>query len=136
MNRLAFLSLIFLFTVLGCSNDDNSSDSGGNTPELNGTWNLISVTGGFVGIDHNFDVGTIIWNFNESSNTIAVTNNNTDDSIEDILPTGIYNYSIITVGEVLEFIVDDVNRGNFEIITNQFTVNEPFRDGFRFTFSR
>ncbi|GAA4271688.1 hypothetical protein GCM10022258_09820 [Aquimarina gracilis] len=118
--------------LLSCSNDDDSSSSS----ELSGTWSLINVSGGFVGLDHDFNTGIVVWVFNESSNTVSITNNNTDDSIEDLLPTGTYDYSIETVGENREFILDNINRGNFEIMDNQLTINEQFRDGFNFTFIR
>lgn len=137
MNRLVFFSVIFLFTSIGCSNDDDTtSDPDINTSELNGTWNLVNVNGGFVGIDHDFSTGTIVWVFNDTNTTVTITNNNTDDAIEDLLPTGTYDYTVVTIGDNLELIVDSVNRGNFEITMNQFTIVEQPRDGFRFTFGR
>lgn len=137
MNRFAFISLVFLFFTIGCSNDDNNdSNPDIDSLELNGTWNFVNVSGGFVGIDHDFTTGTIVWVFNETNSTVAITNNNTDDSIEDLLPTGTYDYSVIDVGGQREFVLDNVNRGNFEITQNQFVISEPFRDGFQFTFNR
>ncbi|WP_109300816.1 hypothetical protein [Aquimarina sp. AU474] len=134
MKRLAYILLSFSI-LLGCSNDDDSN------PEvvlsgLSGKWNLVNVNGGFVGVNHDFENGIIVWDFNETNNKVVITNSNTDDTIEDSFPTGTYNYSILEVQGNQELVVDNRNLGNFEISGSQFIVDENFRDGFRFTFSR
>ncbi len=137
MDRSFYFSLLFLFVVLGCSNDDDgASNPDISSSELSGSWNLINVSGGFQGIDQDFDPGTVIWVFNETNNTIAVTNNNTDNSIEDMLPTGTYDYALVSLQQVREIVIDGVNRGNLEVTAGQLIINEQFRDGFRFVFNR
>ncbi|MBQ0733259.1 hypothetical protein [Aquimarina celericrescens] len=137
MNRFFVLVFVFLFTTLSCSNDDDtSSDPDVNIPDLSGSWNMVNVTGGFVGINHDFSNGIIIWNFNETNKTITITNNNTDDSVEDLLPTGTYDYSLVSIQGNQELILDGVNRGNFEVTASELIIEQQIRDGFRYTFRR
>ncbi len=130
--------ILLFFTIIGCSNDDDGAMT---NPDVDlsgimGTWNLSNVSGGFVGIDHDFENGTIVWEFDEVNKKVVIVNNNTDDAVEDILPSGTYDYSIISVNGNQEFIINGVNKGTIEIVNTQFTISENFRDGFRFEFNR
>ncbi len=134
MKRALYITILAI--VLGCSGDDDTNVIIPLTG-IDGVWNLINVTGGFVGTDHDFESGLITWDFEESSQTVTITNNNTDDTLEDSFPSGTYTYTIITAqGGNQEILVDGRNIGNFELTSNQFTIDETFRDGFRFTFRR
>ncbi len=130
-----FIYILLFSIVLSCSNDDDAS-SDANNSGFNGKWNLTNVMGGFVGLDHDFPVGTIIWDVNEMSKSVTVTNTNTDTTIYDVLPTGVYEYTIETLGERQELTVKDRNLGTFELKTDEFTIDEQFKDGFRLTFKR
>ncbi|MBP2833554.1 hypothetical protein J8281_15265 [Aquimarina sp. U1-2] len=137
MNRIFLLICIALHTLSSCSNDDNSSmNPDANILDFNGQWHLINVSGGFVGLDHNFDRGVVVWSFNDTGNTVTIVNNNNDSTIQDLLPTGTYRYSIISVRGNQEFILDDINRGNFERTANGFNITESFKDGLKFIFQR
>ncbi|TSE11482.1 MULTISPECIES: hypothetical protein [Aquimarina] len=131
---------IYFFTsilIIGCSGDDDVvTNPDLNSSGLGGEWNLINVSGGFIGINENLDKGIIIWNFNETNKNVVITNNNMNDAINDILPTGTYNFSMVTINGNEELIINDRNLGNFELTNNEFTIDEQFRDGFRYTFQR
>ncbi len=134
MKRLIYILLSFTI-LLSCSNDDDSN------PEivvsgLSGKWNLVNVSGGFIGVDHDFATGVIVWDFNETNKTVVITNTNTDDTLEDSFPTGTYDFLIIDNQGVNELMVDNRNLGNLEIANSQLVIDENFRDGFRFTFNR
>ncbi len=129
---------LFFLALLGCSNDDDAPVTipDVNVSGLDGKWNLVAVTGGFLGVDHIFEPGTIVWDFDETSKTIDVVNNNTDTTLEDGLSTGTYNYSIQTIEGNQELIVNEISIGNVKVINNRFTIDEQFRDGFLFSFQR
>ncbi|WP_271781933.1 hypothetical protein [Aquimarina algiphila] len=131
---------IYFFTsilIIGCSGDDDVvTNPDLNSSGLGGEWNLINVSGGFIGINENLDKGIIIWNFNETNKNVVITNNNMNDAINDILPSGTYNFSMVTINGNEELIINDRNLGNFELTNNEFTIDEQFRDGFRYTFQR
>jgi hypothetical protein len=134
-----FIYVVFLFVMIGCSGDDDSNlvDPTQNPSELTGVWHLINVTGGFAGINDDFEKGVIVWDFDDTKKRVEVTNNNAaNSSTEDLFPTGIYTFSIITINGNKELIVNERNLGNFEITTNEFIVDEQFKDGFRYTFQR
>ena len=130
MKRILFLLLVALF--FSCSNDDDGSSFIG----LQGKWNLINVSGGFIGADNDFDKGIIVWEFDEISKQVVITNNNTEPGISDGLPTGTYSYSILPLNDVMELVVNEINLGVLEIRDQSFTLNELPRDGFVFSFER
>ncbi len=139
MSRLAFM-LIFIL-IASCSNDDDNTTSAPNpdidSSGLDGKWSLIKVTGGFIGVDHAFKKGDIVWDFNETRQTITVVNTNTDETIEDGLSTGTYDYSINSIpGGSEELLINDSSYGNFERINSEISIDEQFRDGFRYVFER
>ncbi len=134
MKRLIYI--FFVLALVSCSNDDDSSDTGTDASGLDGKWNLTNVSGGFVGLDHDFANGTIVWDFNEANKTVNIINTNADDTIYDVLPTGEYDYSIATVNGIKEFAVDGKNIGSLELLINEFTIEEQLRDGFRLKFQR
>ncbi|WP_025740398.1 hypothetical protein [Aquimarina pacifica] len=124
--------------ILSCSNDDDQCDC---LPidgiGLDGQWHLTHVSGGFLGIDESIDKGIIIWDFNEENMDITITNMNTDNSLPDILASGIYDYSIITLeDDYQELRINGSSFGNFELIDTKFTLNELFKDGYLYTFQR
>ena len=125
---------ILLFLAIGCSEDDDTSPNP-NLSGVQGEWNLVNVTGGLIGLNENFEKGVIVWEFNEGKKILKITNNNTTN-VYDVLPSGTYAYSILTVNDSKELIIDDKNIGNFELTTDQFTIDDQFRDGFRATFNR
>ncbi|GAA4278772.1 hypothetical protein [Aquimarina mytili] len=136
---MKYLTYILIFiTLFSCKNDDDATV---NIPDVNtfgleGKWNLVAVTGGFLGVDHIFESGTIVWDFDETSKIITVVNNNSDTNLEDSLPTGTYNYSIQTLDDVQELIINDISIGNLSLNNNTLIIDEQFRDGFLFTFQR
>ncbi|MDY8135791.1 hypothetical protein [Aquimarina sp. 2201CG5-10] len=125
--------LLLLFVFSGCSNDDDAI----NFFSLDGTWDMVNVNGGFLGIDEDFANGTIIWDFDETNFTVTITNNNTNDEIYTILPTGTYPYSVTAFGGGQEFIINEMIIGNFGVNSNnEFVIDQQLRDGFKFTFRR
>ncbi len=123
--------------ILSCSEDDDVVfNPDPNSLGLEGEWNLINVSGGFIGINENLDKGTVVWDFNETDKNIVIVNNNMNDMINDIFPSGTYNFSMVMMNENKELIINDRSLGSFELTNNEFTIDEQFRDGFRYTFQR
>ncbi|MBQ4819245.1 hypothetical protein [Aquimarina sp. MMG016] len=138
MRRLFFIPILFLFIIFGCSNDDDNS----NNPfsfEINGVWNLINVQGGFAGVDQDFEKGTIIWTFNESTKMVTIANNTTITGVYSGLASGTYPYSINALANTsaLELIVNENSLGTLALVTPLiFTVDDQPLDGFKITFER
>ncbi len=130
--------LVFLF-ILSCKSDDDTPviiNPNVNSSGLQGKWSMIAVSGGFIGTDHTFAKDIVVWEFDDTSKTVKVTNNNTDNSLEDGLSTGTYNFSIRNAQDIQELIINDNSIGNFQLGNNTFSVDEQFRDGFRYVFER
>lgn len=133
---------LFFLCLLSCKNDDdiitNTDISDTNTLELDGKWSMISVTGGFIGTDHFFDKEVVVWIFDQTNKTIQVKNNNENNSLEDGLSSGTYEYSINTIEDNQELLINGNSIGNFELSDDKkkFILEEVFRDGFRYEFER
>ncbi|WP_299443799.1 hypothetical protein [uncultured Aquimarina sp.] len=131
MRRLYFLMVFVVF--ISCSNDDDTNNT---AIGLQGEWNLVNITGGFAGVNQDFEKGTIIWDFNESDTMVTVTNNSTITGVYDGFPSGTYTYSIVAPADIDELVVNEINLGTFSTTSDSFTVNQQFRDGFEIRFER
>ncbi|KAA1246388.1 hypothetical protein [Aquimarina sp. RZ0] len=131
MNRIYILLLSII--LVSCSNDDDSQSQ---TSALNGEWNLVNITGGFIGMDQDFEKGIIVWNFNESTQKVTITNNSTIDGVYNGLPSGTYPYAISAPADADELIVNENSLGFLELTSNSFSVSEQFGDGFTIKFER
>jgi len=129
-----FISLICFFTlVTNCSDDTDITTE---EEAINVPWSLKSVVGGLAGTNDTFAMGTILWTFDDSSNTLIVVNNNTEEVIYDGLETGSYNYTITTIDGSDYLIVDeDYNLGRMEYINSELTLDNGIPlDGLFLTF--
>lgn len=141
MKNSIIIALISLLTFTNCSL--NSDDNTNATPQvITIYWNLVNVSGGFAGVDDDFEIGTIIWRFNELTETLNVDNGNTDDTKQDGLDSGNYSFSLLNVGQDTFLIVDSEELGNLTITGNQLVINQnetsggSAADGFIYTFTK
>jgi len=124
MNKIKLLSALILTLFLsGCSKDDDSDPVP--AANINGEWKLFNVSN-TSGIDDDFAPGVIKWTFNSNTNTVEVVNNNTDDTLESILPSGDYAYSLETntSGTVCSqnFFIDSIDFGCYNLTATQLTI--------------
>ncbi|MFD2562119.1 hypothetical protein [Aquimarina rubra] len=126
-----FCVLLLSIILISCSNDDDNS-----TPTLQGEWNLVNVSGGFIGLDADIAKGVIVWDFNTTTGMVTIVNNSTDTDINTILPSGTYSYSVSAPADADTLVVNDVNYGRINLENMVFTVTESFDDGFIFRFER
>ncbi|MFI0427847.1 hypothetical protein [Mariniflexile sp. HMF6888] len=133
---IAFLSFI---TLTNCSigNNDDIPDQ-----IITTYWHLTNVSGGVAGVDNDFDLNDIVWHFNNTTNKLTIKNTNTDDTIEDGFDSGVYNFSVTTVGSD-EFLVINSNEfGKVVVTQTQLTIDQNMTtsgtgaDGFIYTFTR
>ena len=97
--------LCFTLVFINCKSDDDSQE---NSATLQGKWSLVNVSGGLAGVDDNFDTGMIVWSFDQETFTLTVTNTNTETVVYDGLPTGTYDYKVLTTdGVTSSLVIDD-----------------------------
>jgi hypothetical protein len=140
MKSLKLLPVLFLLLSLSaCHNEENQSAQAPSriltTATLEGEWKLVNVSGGLVGTNDHFPAGLITWKINGISQTIVIVNNNTNDQLQDILPSGTYHYSFVANEATPELCamniqVDGVNLGCYNITANEFTMSQIESDGF------
>lgn len=113
MKKLILL-LICLALLTACKNDDTIS--------TNDTWNLVNISGGFAGIDKNFNAGEIIWTFNEQNSTLIIEKNTQELFIG--IDEGTYSYAIEDINGTTYLNLDNLERGSFTISQNQLIIDE------------
>ena len=135
-----FIIISFVFILTNCT---TSPINDGAQQNIIIQWHLINVKGGGAVVNNNFDYETIVWVFNPDG-TITIENNNTDESLEDSLDSGTYEYTIAEIDNISYIYFPDTDEyGNImfnsqnEIIINQnITSAGPITDGYIYTFER
>ena len=132
-----YIFVLALFTISCNSNDDLQIND---QPTPNGSWSLVNVSGGLAGVDDDFEINLITWDFSHDDLKLTITNNNTAIVIYDGLPSGIYDYEILSTTDDDEYLVVHNFGVNYKIITlstSQFILDEGVAaDGFLLQLSR
>ncbi len=134
MGLLLILS-VCLFT--NCNSDADSDQ----TETLNGVWNLKNVRGGLQGINIDYSLGDVVWNFDLENTTLVVENTIVTTGPEDVyagLDSGTYNIQIVQNNETEILFIDDVERGVI-VLMNGTTLkidDDLAADGFTTEFER
>jgi uncharacterized protein YcfL len=133
MRKLSILGILLALILSGCSSDSNSPHAN----IVEGQWKLIHVSGSFAGVSSDFVPGVITWDFNPTTQTVTVVNNNTNDNLTDIFETGVYNYSVVATqdpelcSEIIK--IDDQEMGCFSIVNGHLQIDQSFVDGYTVT---
>ena len=139
MKYKLLLAICSFFILTNCS---VSNDNIGTIETEQIKWSLIRVTGGIAGVTEQFGLNTIEWVFNEATLVLTVTNNNTDDSMEDGLNSGVYSYSVSSDNENSYLTVNANELGRITLTTTNLTINENEKsagngaDGFLYIFEK
>lgn len=119
------LIVFFSFTLIcwGCYKEKTEEEV--SDEPIHGIWNLVNVSGGFSGIDSDFDKGKIIWQFDATNKTLKVQNNDTSNSIFSGLKSGNYDYSIVQNANGRTYIfIGAIEMGGIDIAQNELTINQ------------
>jgi hypothetical protein len=135
MKKTIYIIIITLLT-LSCNSDDEASQN--EEPSLIGPWSLVNVSGGLAGVNDDFEIGVITWDFNENFLEFTVTNTNATNVIFDGLPTGTYNFRVLSSTGEDAFLVTDTYSYEITTLTGtQLKLDEGIAfDGFLLTFTR
>lgn len=127
-----FLILFCGILLLGCSSN--------NILSTDKKFYLVNVSGGFAGVNENFDKGQIIWIFNEQNSTLKIEKN-TNESFSG-LNEGIYSYSIENIDSLQFLLIDQNEIGGVSTYENGMIIDENIRstgagaDGFILTLEK
>ena len=141
-NLKLLLLLLYIPIAASCNNDDDNNTPPPVNTTLEGSWKLINISGGFQGMNQDFEEGLITWNFDESEGSLTVVNNNPAD-VYDALGTGDYLYTVTPVesqscGSTIS-VTQNLMIHNFGCMTlngNNLTMSQIESDGFLLTFKR
>lgn len=118
MKKIALLLAIFGM-LSSCNGNDDTVEI---NDELNGIWNLISVTCFCDPV--NLETGQHIWEFDMNANKLHVTNNVTED-LHTILETGVYDISATSHTVTIQNIQYEYYFDNEKL----FLADDPASDG-------
>ena len=113
---------IILLLMLAClfTNCKKTKES---TASLEGTWDLVNLSGGIIGVDCNYDPGVITWTFD--GDKIIVNDNNISTSCMGVgLGTGSYSYSIFESNGGQFLFLDDAEFGGIMLLINELIVDQ------------
>lgn len=129
--QISFLAILAVLFFSACSSSDSDSS---NNNIFNGQWKLIQVSGSIVGFVHDFEPGTVLWNFDSTNNTVTIVNNNTNTELTDLFESGHYNFQIENsenpqiCSETLE--IQNIEMGCFSVSNDTLTINQSYADGY------
>ncbi|MDR6967101.1 hypothetical protein J2X31_001108 [Flavobacterium arsenatis] len=131
ITNLIIVAFLLVFLSSCCNNDDGNPVN----QQIEGKWHLVQVSGGFVGINHVYEPGTISWEFNPSTNKLKVINTNTDDNMQDIFDTGTYDYGFqlnTATPEICpeNILLNSIDYGCYTISSNNLIISQVETDGF------
>jgi len=135
MKRLKLIPfLLFAMLFAGCSDDEDGDAT------LQGQWKLTHVVGGVAGVDDDFTPGTVVWSFNTTTTSLAVNNNNTDETLQDFMNSGTYDYEFAENTDTNDceevIVINGISFGCMSLSNNQLTFTQIEDDGFTLTFIR
>ncbi len=107
--------------VANCSISNSETETP--PPNYKNLWHLTNVSGGIAGVNENFELKTIIWSFNDVTQKLTVTNNNSDDVIQDGLDSGVYDYSILNANDSSYLVVNDNELGELTFSQTAMQIN-------------
>lgn len=131
-NFIAFTIFAVLLTISSCNKQDAVNQKMPPPNALDGDWNLTQVTGGFAGANFNLG-GTVMYNFNTSSNVLMVTNNYAGTAPISGLATGSYPFAISGSNQL----TINLQAGAYSINNNQLIIDQGVAvDGYGYKFQR
>ncbi|NQY29931.1 MAG: hypothetical protein HRT69_10710 [Flavobacteriaceae bacterium] len=156
---LILATILFICLPTSCDSDDNNItqedittinkfekitplDKSGKANTNKQTWNLTNMSGGFVGINQDYNSGVIKWTFDTKHLILTIKNNEPKNSNYSGLKPGKYSYKIhhtkiasYLFVENTEYGIFILNKNNLIINQNK-TINGGFSDGFIYTFMK
>lgn len=105
-------TLLIAIIFLSLTSCDKNNDE---LQEIEGVWNLHNVSGGFAGINIDYSIGEVTWDFKSATEQVSIKNNIESTGPEQIYSgpeTGSYNFDIKS-SDVLE--IENLKKGEFNI---------------------
>lgn len=106
--------------LVGCGDTHSSVE----VDPMYGTWNLLHISGGFVGLDQDFEKGSIVWEFDDGQQSLTVINNASSDVMYTGLDTASYRYSVFVANGSSYLRINDVEFGGIALFNSKMVVDQ------------
>ncbi len=121
MKKQGFIFCIMMSMVLvGCADTHSSLEE----DPVQGTWNLLHISGGFAGLDQDFEKGAIVWEFDAAEKSLTVSNNAPVDAMYSGLATASYMYSVFVANGSSYLKINDVEFGGIALFNSKMVVDQ------------
>lgn len=134
--KVISFSLLLLFSAfaISCNNDDDNPYE----PSISGTWSLTNISGGFAGVNTDFETGKILWVFDMDASTIHVVNNHPNGpAIYDGFETGDYSFELTEINGENQISIDGTLFGIYTVTSSELIIDQDAgSDGYVFSFHR
>ena len=125
MKTYKITTLMFMFfVVFSCTNNDENNLPEEPSQEFDGSWTLINIRGGILGINDDYPPNVIIWEFDSENSLLTIQNDYIVDTYYSGLESGIYNFSIQDVNQESFLFIEGHEFGHIEVINNELTINQ------------
>ena len=121
MKKQGFIFCMMLSMMLaGCADTDTPIED----DPMQGTWNLLNISGGFAGVDQDFEKGSIVWEFDPEQQSLTVINNAPSDALYTGLDTASYRYSVLVINGSSYLRINDVEFGGLAFFNSKMVVDQ------------
>jgi len=116
--KIKILTLFICLGVVFFSSCNKDKDT------LNGIWNLKNVSGGFAGINDDYEAGMVTWTFHDHNKTITVVNNSPAEKLYSGLESGTYSYSIVENNGREFLLINSEEYGGIVLTEKRFVIDQ------------
>ena len=137
-----FAMFVLLLTPFSCHETENYYFIPQTANQaIQGEWHLVNVAGGFAGINDDYTIGEIVWDFDTANQTVTIMNLNTNENKVDMFDSGVYAFAyvqntVLPDNCILSLTIDGVNLGCSNFNNTQFTLSQVESDGYFITLQR
>jgi hypothetical protein len=121
IGQLGQLMILGIVLFISCSKQDESTK----LESRDGIWQVKNISGGFAGIDDEYETGVITWTFNNQ--ILTVENNENQGHIFSGFESGTYNYTVSEIDGINYIIINNAEFGSYTLSRNELIIDQNIK---------
>lgn len=118
IGKLGRLMILGIILITSCSKKDESTK----LESRDGIWQVKNISGGFTGIDDEYETGVITWTFNNQ--ILTVENNENQGYIYSGFESGTYNYTVSEIDGINYIMINNAEFGSYTLSRNKLIIDQ------------